>query len=266
MVEDLEKTAERMFIWFAENGMKANEAKSHLLSSLPLDTKAVIGDTYIENSDQQKLLGIKIDRKLKFDLHVTDLCQKTSQKLHALARVAPYMDTQKRRVIMKAFVTSQFSYCPLIWMFHNRTLNNRINNLHVRALRIIYCDHTSTFKELLHRDKSKTIHEKNLETLAIEIYKAKNKLSPDIISDIFLFRSSTYNLRNERELCYRTAKTSTYGTETISNFAPKLWQMIPSNIKTSETLQEFKSKIKKWNPESCPCRLCKPYINGLGFI
>lgn len=59
VVEDLEKTAERMFIWFAENGMKANEAKSHLLSSLPLDTKAVVGDTYIENSDQQKLLGIK---------------------------------------------------------------------------------------------------------------------------------------------------------------------------------------------------------------
>ncbi|XP_057316881.1 uncharacterized protein LOC130657914 [Hydractinia symbiolongicarpus] len=66
VVEDLEKTAKRMFIWFAENGMKANEAKSHLLSSLPLDTKAVVGDTYIENSDQQKLLGIKIDRKLKF--------------------------------------------------------------------------------------------------------------------------------------------------------------------------------------------------------
>ena len=50
---------------------------------------------------------------------------------------------------MKAFVVSQFNYCPLLWMFHSRTLNNRINNLHERALRIVYKDDDSSFKELL---------------------------------------------------------------------------------------------------------------------
>ena len=64
------------------------------------------------------------------------LLKKANKKYHALARVCNYMDTKKRRVLMKAFITSQFSNCPLVWMFHSRTLNNRINKIHERALRL----------------------------------------------------------------------------------------------------------------------------------
>ena len=59
------------------------------------------------------------------------------------------MSMQKRRIIMKSFVTSQFGYCPLIWMFHSRRLNNKINSIHERARRITYQNHISTFQELL---------------------------------------------------------------------------------------------------------------------
>ena len=76
-----------------------------------------------------KLLGIKVDNKLSFDDHVRDLCNKTSQKLHGLARIAHYMQPLQKRTIMKAFIISQFGYSPLVWMFHSRTSNNCINKI-----------------------------------------------------------------------------------------------------------------------------------------
>ena len=95
--------------------------------------------------------------------HINSICKKTSRKLNVLARIAPYINIQKRRTIMKPLVTSQFStdiilgtlynifeisYCPLIWMFHSRRLNNKINSTHEKALMNTYQDNTSTFQEL----------------------------------------------------------------------------------------------------------------------
>ena len=71
------------------------------------------------------------------------------------------MNIQRRRTIMKSFVNSQFSYFPLIWMFHSRRLNNKINSIHERALRITYQDNTSTFQELLNKDNSVLTHHRN---------------------------------------------------------------------------------------------------------
>ena len=68
------------------------------------------------------------------------------------------MDKSKKRNIMSAFILSQFSYCPLVWIFHSRKLNHRITKIHDRALRIVYNDHQSTFEKLLERDNSFTIH------------------------------------------------------------------------------------------------------------
>ena len=98
--------------------------------------------------------------------HISKLCKKASLKLHDLARVSNYMSSDKLRIIMKAFIESQFGYCPLIWMFHSRTLNNRINRLHERALRLVYKNSTLSFEELLQKDNSVTIHHRNLQKLA----------------------------------------------------------------------------------------------------
>ena len=85
-----------------------------------------------------KLLGVEIDSNLLFNKHVRSLYMKASRKLSALTKVVKFMNLQQRRTLMKAFVVSQFNYCPLLWMFHSRTLNNRINNLHERAPRIVF--------------------------------------------------------------------------------------------------------------------------------
>ena len=81
------------------------------------------------------------------------------------------MNISKKRIIMKSFIESQFGYCPLIWMFHSRGLNNKINRIHERALRITYNDKLSSYGELLTKDRSLRIHHRNIRALAIEIYK-----------------------------------------------------------------------------------------------
>ena len=104
------------------------------------------------------------------------------------------MNLAQRKSIMKAFICSQFGYCPLVWMFHSRKINNRVNSLHESALRVVYRDYNATFSELLSKDKSVTIHQRNLQLLATEIFKTKNELNPIIMEEIFTFKNVDYDL------------------------------------------------------------------------
>ena len=96
---------------------------------------------------------------------------------------------------MKAFITFQFSYCALIWMFHRRILDNQINRMHERALILVYQDSLSFF-ELLDLSNSVTVHQKNLQVLVTEIYKFKNRIAPEIIKDIFELQNLSHDLRS----------------------------------------------------------------------
>ena len=139
---------------------------------------------------------------------------------------------------MKAFVSSQFEYCPLIWMFHSRQINHKINKLHERALRIVNNDNFSSFEVHLYKDKSVTVHQKNLQILATDLYKTLNGLSPDIMQDIFETKSNYYNIRNAPGFSSRNIKTVRYGLQTISYMAPKIWDLVPKEIKQVSTLNQ----------------------------
>ena len=99
--------------------------------------------------------------------------------------MASSLKFQQRKLLLNAFITAQFSYTPVIWMFHSRKLNNRINYIHERALRVVCKDYTSSFDELLLRDNSFRIHHRNLQKLAIEIIKFKLGLVPEIMKNVF---------------------------------------------------------------------------------
>ena len=90
------------------------------------------------------------------------------------------MPLDQRRTLMKAFTESQFAYCPLTWMFHNRDLNHKINRLHERALGIVYKDDNLSFNELLKKDGSVSTHHRNVQSVAIELYKSIHDSSPTI--------------------------------------------------------------------------------------
>ena len=189
-----------------------------------------------------------------------------SHKLHALARISNYMTSDKLQTTMKAFIESQFGYCPLIWMFHSRNLNNRINRLHERGLRIVYKDRDLSYDELLEKDRSFSVHHRNLQKLATEMFKVNNNLSPTFMKNIFTESSNPYNLRTQNPYKIYNVHSVYNGTETISFRGPKTWELVPDNIKNATSLLKFKSKIKMWKPVGCTCRLCKTYIPNIGFI
>ena len=213
------------------------------------------------------LLGRTIDSNLTFENHINNICKRASQKLNALARVAPYMNIQKRRIIMKSFVTSQFGYCLLNWMFHSRHLiNNQINSIHERPLRITCQDHISTFQELLSEDNFVSIHHRNLQVLVTEMFKIHKGMSPDILREIFVPKISFYNLHGNNTFERCQVHSVYHGTESLSFLGPKIWDLVPLELKQLESLEIFKLKIKKWIPFECPCKLCRSYLQQVGFL
>ena len=113
-INSLKEASDKLSYWIANNQMKANPDKCHLLTSSS-DKVSICVDNYnIKSSKCEKLLGIKIDNKLNFNTHVDEICKKAGQKLNALSRVTPYMDLSKRRVLLNAFFISQSSYCSLV--------------------------------------------------------------------------------------------------------------------------------------------------------
>ena len=108
----------------------------------------------------------------------------------------PSTTHDQQRLFLNSIIKSQFSNCPLTWMFCSSSLNNLINRIHERALRLIHNDHVSTFQEILEITKEKAIHQNNLECLAKEIHKLLNGLSPPIMNGPFMIRNNNYNLRN----------------------------------------------------------------------
>ena len=151
-------------------------------------------------------------------------------------------------------------------MFYSRKLNEGIDHIHERALRIVYKDFNSSFQELLIEDNSLNIHHRNLQKLVTEILKVKNGLSPELMNDVFEFIEKPYSLRTTSHFKSRKILTTKYGIETPCYLCSKVWNLVPNEYKTIESLEDFMAKIKTWIPENCPCRLCKIYIHQVGFI
>ena len=111
-------------------------------------------------------------------------------------------------------------------------MEHRINRIHERTLRLIYPNqHQLTFKELLEKNKTVSIHQRNLQTLATEIYKAKNKISLEVVNSLFEFTNKNYNLRNASILKRKRYFTIHYGSESLVSLASKIWELVPDSIR-----------------------------------
>ena len=141
MLENLQGALEKIFDEFSTNHLVANAGKCHRLTSSKTPVKIHISNTDVLN----KLPGVNLEGKLNFDFHVNTLLRKAGKRYHVLATVCNYMNKKKRRILKNAFITSQSSYCPLVWMSHSGTMNNRINKIHEKALRRVNKDEKKSF-------------------------------------------------------------------------------------------------------------------------
>ena len=156
--------------------MKENQDKCHLIVSKNENISMHVGPFEIKNNNCEKLLGIKVDKGLNFSEHLDGIIKKASRKINALSRITPFINISKWHILMNSFFNSQFNYCPLVWMFHSRSINNKTNRLHERTLRIVYNDFKLSFKNLLKKDGTVSIHVTNLQKLATEMFKISKKI------------------------------------------------------------------------------------------
>ena len=253
VIASLQDSSEKLFQWFSDNQLKGNTDKCDLIVSSDDPTEIQVGESVIKITTCEKLLGIKIDNKLTSYEHISGLCKKAANKLRALARVTPYM--------------SLLNYCPFVWTLQSRSNTNKIKHFHERCLCVVYQDKKSSYENLLVKDGTVSMHHQNIQALAIEMYKIKNDLSTEILSNIFTqMTQNHYRLRNASDFQIPFVRTIYHGRESMSYLPPKIWDIVPAEMKNAISLNSFKAQIKKWLLFKCPCRLCKPYINGVGFL
>ena len=257
VLTQLEECSELVIAWFQNNYMKLNTDKCHLLVAGHKfeHTWVRVGPDKIWEDHSVKLLGVSIDNKLKFDKHVLNIIKKANSKLSALSRLTKFMTLQIKRTLYKAFVESQFKYCSLTWMFHGHKTNYKINRLQERVLRLICNDHISSFEELLSKDGTFTIHEQNIQNLAIEVFNALNDLSTPEFLELFQLSESLYRLwsNGPQKFCIPNINSVRFDKSSIGYFGPVIWNSIPVEIENANTLSSFKKKNRKWTPSNCQC-------------
>ena len=207
----------------------------------------------MKKSTCEKFLGFKIDNRINFDTHVKGLSKKANNELSALERAS--ISFEKKKLLMNSLFNAQFNYCPLIWMLHSRINNSKIKHLHDHCLRLVYNDKQSSYEE---KNGTVSIHHINLQILATEMFKVKTELSPEIISDIFTQRiNNHYNLRHINHFEATFVRAVYNETERVSYLGLKIWDIVPEEYKTLNSLNSFKESIKNWIPPRCICRLFK---------
>ena len=127
----------------------------------------------IKTSSSVKLLGVHVNDKLNFNLHVTNICRSAANQFHAL---------------INSYFYSNFKYCPLVWMFSSAKLLNKLETLQKRALRFLYEDYVLSYEELLQKAGRETMKVNRLRSLCTEIYKLINNINPMYMNEIFKLR------------------------------------------------------------------------------
>ena len=181
---------------------------------------------------------------LSFNKHIKSLCRKACQKLNAQAQISNYLAQTKKNEFFNLIIKYQFSYSSLIWIFCSSSLNNLVNRIHERGLRLINNDHVSFFQDILEMTMKKKIHQNNLKSYAKEIYKFLNGLPPPIMHAAFMIRNNKYNLRKFQFLHSTNKRTAKYRTENFTYRGPQIWNLVRQNLKIRLLFEFLKRKLE----------------------
>ena len=231
--------------WFKENSMQANPAKFQFITFGCTTTNLRIDEnTYLENNDCVKLLGIQLDRKLNFKCQISTLCRKAAWQLCALKRIGKYISQDARMAIFRSFISSNLSYSNIVWHFFSKLCSKKIEKIQERGLRIVFHDYVSTYEKLLESSKLKSVKECRLQCLVLEVFKARRGLSPSYIEELFTSKTTPYDLHRKDQLIITQKRTVTYGLKSFAHVGAKIWNKLPNELKDAKTVHNFKSGLQ----------------------
>ena len=257
----LTQGAEVMNQWFEQNSMQANPTKFQCTLLRPpskpsTDFELLIGNTNIMSVSKMKVLGVSFDCHLSFQCHIDNVIKKATKQLYALMRLHGVLDLKSREAIYKSFISANFDYCPVAWMFINKGDILRLEKVQERALRFVYADFKSDTDVLFSKAKCTPIHISNMRKLAIEVYKCMYDINPRYMKSLFKLKCTNYSLRDQYLLAQPHVKTTTYGLRSVAYFGSKIWNALPSEFKNAASIEIFRSNISNWTGPQCQCSLC----------
>ena len=236
--------------WFKSNFMKANAEKFQLMFlnrfENDIDITLTLNNCQIESSNAINILGIEIDNKLNFNSQIDSLCSKAGKQVNALKRMKYLLDKQCKCVIYNSFISSNFNYSPVTWMFSNKSNFEKLNKTNKRALTFVVGNDAMQYDDLCEQEKQLNIEKRCIKAAAIQMYKIKKQMSPKYLLALFTERELTYNVRDNNTFEIATFNTINYGKRSFKYYGAKLWSRIPINVKESVSLQGFKSAITSW--------------------
>ena len=189
-----------------------------------------------------KLLGVTIDNKLNFSVHINITCKKANQRIGVLMRLKNLVPTVAKLHLLKAASLPYLTYCHLTWHFCRASDKKKLECTQERGLRAVFRDSKSTYEQLLKKAKLKSLYERRLQDIACLMFKVRHNLCPPTVKNLFSLKSSTYNLRGA-DFHIPRFNTVTYGKHSLRYIGPLLWNRLSTNIKTSPSLQSFKKQI-----------------------
>lgn len=260
----LKNECDNIVNWVKQNDMQANAQKFQVMLSINETDDDVFNlsqDVYLPCENHVKLLGVTLDQKLNFNEHISLLCVKASKQINVLSRFRRILDVQTKLLLYKSFIQCHFNYCPLVWHSCGITNTKRMERLQYRALRFVFSDFNSPYEVLLSKAKMPTLELSRMRSIANEVFKAINNISPPFICDMFANSHPThsYNLRNNN-LKNNHCRTTHFGLHSFKHISINIWNSLPSEIRTSSDFSTFNRFIRSWSGPTCKCSLCKHIV------
>ena len=253
---NLERSCKIAVEWFKVNYMKVNAEKFQfmVLSRNQQVLSLCFDGTILDPTDNIKLLGVSIDKELNFGKHIEHLLTKAAKQINVLSRLSHNLTVECKLKILDAFIMSNFSYCSLI--YHNCTVTNSRNLEHLlkRALRFVYLDFSSDYKQLLAKSKRSPLYVSRLRTLLITVHKILHNACPPVDRNLFTVQDLPYNLRNSMMLVQPQHKTSRYGYQSLRYQGPMWYNKLNDQVKLLD-FDDFRTYVMTWEPE-CNCGTC----------
>ena len=246
---NLSVDTEKALHWYDNNRLNANPDKFQCVvmnrnGALPVSIS--VQDKTINSTGEMNVLGVVLDAKLNFKPYVSLICKRASRQINALRRLSKFLTTDGRLKVYKSFISANFSYCPVTWLFCGKVNSAKLEKLQERALRFVYNDQVSTYNDLLLQANVLSLSMYRLRFLAIEVYKCVSLKNPDYLNRLFTKKPAVYCLRDPDQLYQTKFNTYTYGYRSFAYYGAKLWNKLPLELKNSPTLIIFKGKLNHW--------------------
>ncbi len=247
-----------MIDWFHNNGLKANPEKFQLIffgrNCNSENEELIFKNNTINGKNTVKLLGVHIDQKLEFTVHVSEICRKAGYKLNVLQRISRNLNIQGSLILMHSFILSFFNFCSIAWHFCNISSSRKIEKIQARALKIIYKEYNVSYEELRTLSCIPLVYVQRLRRILDEIYKCYHKINPSYLHSLIEPKENVDFLRNSNILTIPRFNTVTYGINSFTYQGATLWNGLDNNIKSLDH-KKFKQAISEWIPV-CECSTC----------